>query len=148
MQFSATVAADLRSPPRACPGFAVQAGRGRDGEVRVLIANYEIPPADTGPTHPLPFPDNLFTIPGIATFTILDRRAVTYTDNNGYDLTVGNLGGRGRSFRVSRYRLDDAHDLTLVDRSVERGGSVRLSATLTAPGVELVVIAPVRGRDG
>jgi xylan 1,4-beta-xylosidase len=122
-------------------GFAVEAGRSwRRGEVRVLLANYEIPAADQGP---LPFPDNLFTIPGIATFTILDRRSVTYTNNDGYDLSVTGLR---RRYVVSRYRLDDGHDLTLVDRSVQRGDSLRLTATLPAPAVELVVIDPLRRR--
>ena len=101
----------------------------------MLLTNYEIPPEDQGP---LPFPDNLFRIPGIGTFQLLDRRTVTYTDNAGYDLTVKGL--RGRSV-VSRYRVDAGHDLTLVDRSVQRGSKVHLSATLPAPAVELVEIA-------
>jgi xylan 1,4-beta-xylosidase len=125
-------------------GFSVEAGRSRrSGETRVLLTNYEIPAADQGP---LPFPDNVFTIPGVASFTILPRRSVTYANNDGYDLKVTGLRGRGRPYVVSRYRVDDAHDLTLVDRSVRRGGSVRLTATLPAPAVELVVIAPVHGR--
>ena len=117
-------------------GFSVLAGRGRGGKVRVLMTNYEIPPEDQGP---LPFPDNLFSIPGIATFKLLDRRTVTYTDNAGYDLTVKGL--RGRSV-VSRYRVDASHDLTLVDRSVQHGSRIHLSAALPAPAVELVEIAP------
>jgi hypothetical protein len=121
-------------------GFAVEAGRSHPaGEVRVLIANYEIPPEDMGP---LPFPNNLFTIPGIATFKILDRRTVTYEDNNGYDLTVNRLPGKGRPYRVQRYRLDAGHDLTLVSDEVQRGGPFHLTATLPAPSVELVVIKP------
>jgi hypothetical protein len=67
-------------------GFSVEAGRSRrrgaDGKVRVLLSNYEIPAADQGP---LPFPNNEFAIPGVATFTLLDRRTVTYTNNSGYD---------------------------------------------------------------
>jgi hypothetical protein len=121
-------------------GFAVEAGRNHPaGEARVLIANYEIPPEDMGP---LPFPDNLFTIPGIATFKILERRTVTYEDNNGYDLTVDGLPGKGRPYRVLRYRLDGSHDLTLVSDDVQRGGPFHLAATLPAPAVELVVIRP------
>ena len=54
--------------------FSVEAGRSRNGgEIRVLIANYEIPPEDMGP---LPFPDNLFSIPGIGqllTQAVLNR---------------------------------------------------------------------------
>jgi xylan 1,4-beta-xylosidase len=123
-------------------GFSVEAGRGARGAVRVLLSNYEIPAADQGP---LPFPDNLFAIPGIGTFTILDRRTVTYTNNDGYDLTVAGLRRRGH-YAVSRYRVDDGHDLTLVDRSIRRGGAVGLAATLPAPAVELVVIDPLRRR--
>lgn len=107
----------------------------------MLLTNYEIAPEDQGP---LPFPDNIFTIPGIATFTLLDRRTVSYAHNDGYDLKVGGL--HGRRYLVSRYRVDADHDLTLVDRSVQRGGRVRLSATLPAPAVELVEIEPAHGR--
>ncbi|HEY7076760.1 MAG TPA: hypothetical protein VH418_15390 [Solirubrobacteraceae bacterium] len=119
-------------------GFSVEAGRGWRGRVRVLISNYEIPAADQGP---LPFPDNILAIPGIGTFTLLDRRPVTYTDNAGYDLEVRGLRPH-RWYVVRRYRVDDTHDLTLVDRSVARGRDVRLSATLPAPAVELVKIDP------
>ncbi len=117
-------------------GLSVEAGRNPlTGEVRVLVSNYEIPAADQGP---LPFPGNVFTIPGIASFTILDRRAVTYADNAGYDLTVRGLAP-WRRHTVERYRLDDGHDLSLVDRTVQRG-PVHLSAALPAPGLELIVI--------
>jgi len=58
-------------------GFGVESGRTRNGgEVRVLLANYEIPPEDQGPYPPF-IVHNVFTIPGIATFTLLDRRPVT-----------------------------------------------------------------------
>ena len=77
-------------------------------------------------------------IPGIGTFQLLDRRTVTYTDNAGYDLTVKGLHGRSV---VRRYRVDASHDLTLVDRSVQHGSKVHLSAALPAPAVELVEIA-------
>jgi xylan 1,4-beta-xylosidase len=121
-------------------GFGVEAGRTRNhGEVRVLLTNYEIPPEDQGPYPPF-IVNNVFTIPGIATFTLVDRRSVTYSDNNGYDLTVSGLPGNGQRDVVSRYRVDDSHDLTLVDQTEQRGRSVHLSATLPAPAVELVVI--------
>jgi xylan 1,4-beta-xylosidase len=118
-------------------GFGVEAARSFGGrEIRVLLTNYEIPPEDMGP---LPFPDNVFTILGVASFTLLDRRTVTYADNAGYDLTIRGL--RGRPYVVSRYRVDDGHDLTLVGRSVQRGSQVRLTSTLPAPAVELVVLS-------
>jgi hypothetical protein len=124
-------------------GFSVEAGRSRNQEeVRVLLANYEIPPQDQGPFPPF-IVNNNFTIPGIATFTLLDRRPVTYADNNGYDLTVNGLHGNGRRYLVSRYRVDDSHNLTLVDQTLQRGRRINLSATLPAPAVELVVIRRV-----
>jgi xylan 1,4-beta-xylosidase len=128
-------------------GFGVEAGSARNrGEIHVLLANYEIPPEDQGPYPPF-IVNNNFTIPGIATFTLLARRSVTYSDNNGYDLTINGLRGKGRRYLVRRYRVDDSHELTLVDQSVQRGGRGHLSATLPAPAVELVVIKPVHGHD-
>jgi xylan 1,4-beta-xylosidase len=128
-------------------GFGVEAGRTRNhGELRVVITNYEIPPQDQGPFPPfIQQPGNIFAIPGIATFSLLDRRAVTYSDNSGYDLTVNGLPGNGRPYVVSRYRVDGGHDLTLVDRTVQRGRDVRLTAALPAPAVELIVIDPLHG---
>jgi hypothetical protein len=41
---------------------------------------------------------------------------------------------------VKRYRVDDSHDLSLVDTKRHRGGSIELSATLPAPGIELIVL--------
>jgi xylan 1,4-beta-xylosidase len=121
-------------------GLAVEAGRSWSprGQINVAISNYQIPVADQGPFPPF-IVDNVFAIPGIGTFTLLPRRAVTYTDNGGYDLTVNHvLGGAV----VSRYRVDGTDNLTLVDRSVSRGSSVHVSASLPAPSVELVVITP------
>ncbi|MBV9362723.1 MAG: hypothetical protein JOY89_00665 [Solirubrobacterales bacterium] len=128
-------------------GLAVEAGRSwsSHGEIRVLISNYEIPAADQGPFPPF-IVDNVFAIPGVGTFTLLPRRAVTYADNAGYDLTVNRIRGGAAGLVVSRYRVDASHDLTLVDRTLQRGDAVHVSAALPAPSVELVVISPVHGR--
>lgn len=125
-------------------GLAVEAGRSwwRRGQINVLISNYEIPAADQGPFPDPPVVDDNFTIPGIGTFTLLPRRAVTYADNDGYDLTVNHVPAGGRGVVVSRYRVDDSDNLTLVDQTVQRGSTVHLSAALPAPAVELVVISP------
>ncbi len=122
-------------------GLAVEAGSSSSGRgpVQVLISNYEIPAADQGPFPPL-IVDNNFTIPNVGTFTLLPRRAVTYDNNAGYDLTVDHVTDGRDGVVVSRYRVDDGHDLTLIDRSVQRGSSVHVSAALPAPSVELVVI--------
>jgi xylan 1,4-beta-xylosidase len=123
-------------------GLAVAAGRslGAPDEIRVLISNYEIPAADQGPFPPF-IVDNRFTIPGIGTFTLLPRRSVTYADNGGYKLSINHIRGGERGLVVSRYRVDDGHALALIDRSLVRGTSVHLSATLPAPGIELVVVS-------
>jgi hypothetical protein len=120
----------------------VAAGRslGAPDEIRVLISNYEIPAADQGPFPPF-IVDNRFTIPGIGTFTLLPRRSVTYADNGGYKLSINHIRGGERGLVVSRYRVDDGHALALIDRSLVRGTSVHLSATLPAPGIELVVVS-------
>jgi hypothetical protein len=122
-------------------GLAVEAGRSWSprGQINVLISNYQIPIGDQGAFPSPPVFNNLFAIPGIGTFTLLPRRAVTYTDNGGYDLTVNHVPNGAV---VSRYRLDKTHNLTLVDQSVSRGSSVHLSASLPAPSVTLVVITP------
>lgn len=129
-------------------GLAVEAGESwaRNGEIRVLISNYEIPAADQGPFPPN-IVNNLFTIPGIGTFTLLSRRSVTYTNNAGYDLTVTHIRPARGGVVVSGYRVDDSDDLTLVDRSVQRGSSLHLSASLPAPSVELIVISPLDGAN-
>ena len=124
-------------------GLAVEAGRSWSNrpQISVVISNYEIPAADQGPFPSPPVFNNVFAIPGIGTFTLLPHRAVTYADNDGYDLTVNHVPNGAV---VSRYRVDDTHNLSLIDQSVSRGSTVRLAASLPAPSVELVVISPRR----
>lgn len=126
-------------------GLAVEAGRARSdhGQIRVLISNYEIPAADQGPFPPF-IVNNMFSIPNIGTFTLLPRRAITYADNNGYDLTVNHIAGAQDGLLVSRYRVDDTHALSLISQTVQHGGMVHVSSELPAPAIELVVITPLR----
>jgi hypothetical protein len=126
-------------------GLAVEAGRSwtEDGEIRVLISNYEVPPADQGPFPPF-IVNNNFSIPGIGTFTLLPRRTLTYANNDGYDLTVNNIRGGRSGLLIRRYRIDSNDNLTLVDSTMQRGSSVHLTAASPAPSVELVVISPGR----
>ena len=130
-------------------GLAVEAGRSLSGrgQINVLISNYEIPPADQGPFPNPPVVNNDFTIPGIGTFTLLPRRSVTYANNDGYDLTVNHIPGGGSGVVISRYLIDDNHNLTLVDQTTQHGPIIHLSATLPAPAVELIVISPEHDRD-
>jgi xylan 1,4-beta-xylosidase len=130
-------------------GLAVEAGRswGARGQVNVLISNYEIPAADQGPFPDPPIVNDLFTIPGIGAFTLLPRRSVTYANNDGYDLAVNRIPDGRSGVVVTRYRIDDSDNLTLVDRSLQRGPSVHVSAALPAPSVELVVISGLHRDD-
>jgi hypothetical protein len=111
--------------------------------VRVLVVNYAIPATNLGPQ---PHPSIDFNLPVAGkpvpvSWTQLPRRAGAVQKNNGgYDLTVTHLPW-GRGAHVSeRYRYDAAHDLTLVDSTPGRGPSLRLSAGLPEPSVELIVI--------
>ena len=73
-------------------GFAVLAGRSPDGaQVRILIANYEIPPRFRGP------------LPGRA--RLPRQTGISYGNNGGYALRIAHLPWGDAAFSVKRYRL-------------------------------------------
>jgi xylan 1,4-beta-xylosidase len=114
-------------------GFSVLAGRSRDGKkVRVLIGNYEII-KDVGPLHP-----NF--VSGTEIAVRLPRRAVEYKDNQGYLLTVRNLPWGKKPFTITRYRIDETHNLDAGSEQSGSGGSAQLNQTLSPPAVELIEI--------
>lgn len=119
-------------------------------EIRVLITNYEIPADNRGPFangrgisgYRTPVTNDLLcsTLADMC-FQEMPRVDATYTDNGGYDLTVDNLPNwAADGFAVNRYRMDATHSGSLVDSTTSTGTSLRLTATLPAPSVELVVI--------
>jgi len=121
-------------------GFAVVAGRSKDKKtVQVLISNYQIAPKYLGPR---PNGDMLH-IPKIMDITLSPRRSLTYHDNGGYDLTV-TMPDSGKH-EVTRYRITDASNFAVVDRSVQNGPVVHLNAALPPPGIEFIVIAAPQG---
>jgi xylan 1,4-beta-xylosidase len=121
-------------------GFAVAAGRSKDKRtVQVLISNYQIAPKYLGPR---PNGDMLH-IPNIMDITLSPRRSLTYHDNGGYDLTV-TMPDSGRH-EVTRYRITEASNFTVVDRSVQSGPMVHLKAALPPPGIEFIVITAPQG---
>jgi xylan 1,4-beta-xylosidase len=121
-------------------GFAVVAGRSKDSRtVQVLISNYQIAPKYLGPR---PNGDVLH-IPNIMDITLSPRRSLTYHDNGGYDLTV-TLPDQGKH-EVTRYRITDALDFTVIDSSVQSGSVVHLKAALPPPGIEFIVITAPQG---
>jgi hypothetical protein len=117
-------------------GLAVQAARSKNGDtVQVLISNYQIPAAFLGRRSG---PDVL-KIGDQFSVQLLERRAIDYRDNAGYDVTIENLAGN-RAYRVQRYRISAANDLSLLDSTEQRGPSIRLHAALPPPGIELIVL--------
>jgi xylan 1,4-beta-xylosidase len=107
-------------------GFAVAAGRSRDGRVvQVLISNYQIAAGYLQPR-------------GNWDTSLPERRIVQYHDNGGYDATI-NLPAAGK-YLVKRYRISDSSNFVAVDQSTQAGPSIHLQAALPPPGVEWIVI--------
>ncbi|HEU4628037.1 MAG TPA: glycosyl hydrolase [Steroidobacteraceae bacterium] len=120
-------------------GFAVQAGRSRDGDrVQVLISNYEIPANFLGPRNG---PNALDM--GDFAVKLLERRSIEYRNNDGYDIQIDNLDPRSR-YSVESYRISADADLSLSRSTEAAGPTIRLSAELPPPGVELIVIRKKR----
>jgi xylan 1,4-beta-xylosidase len=114
-------------------GFTALAGRSRDGKtVQVLIGNYEIM-NDVSPLHPT-------VIAGTEVAVRLPRREVEYKDNKGYALALEHLPWGKKGYTLTRYRLDETHNLSPVEETSGTGTSVEISNPLSAPGVELIVL--------
>ncbi|WP_206243557.1 GH39 family glycosyl hydrolase [Novosphingobium terrae] len=135
-------------------GFAVLAGAATptstdtQEEIRVLITNYEIPVQDRGPIPDGPVPglkasvtNNVLCGDLPACYHIPPRISPTYARNSGYNLTVANLPAwADRGYTVTRYRIDGTKNLEQVNQTSGSGRTLKIAASLPAPGVELVVI--------
>ena len=137
-------------------GFHVLAGRASgtssdtSQEIRILITNYEIPPDDRGPLDNgkgLPAADpykgdlTLFFQRRQARLHPLPRRSPVYKNNGGYDLKVDHLPAwAAKGYSVNRYRMDETHNMTLVDSVHGTEKTLHLSSVLPAPSVDLIVI--------
>lgn len=55
-------------------------------------------------------------------------------------LTINHLPNKWPHYKVSRYRLDSTHALSLIDAKVGSGPNFRARDTLRAPGVELIIV--------
>jgi len=108
-------------------GFAVLGGRSADGrQVRIMIANYEIPPEYRAPR------------PGRVR---LPRQAgIAYGNNRGYALKVANLPWGDAAFSVKRYRLSESDNFKLQSLPAGHGASFELSQELSPPAIELIVL--------
>ena len=117
-------------------GFAVQAGRTRNGDtLQVLISNYQVPAEFIGPRKG----PNVLKVGTELSVVLLDRRAMTYIRNGGYDLTIDRLEA-GAAYTIERYRISATDNLSLVDTSMGTGPTIHLYAALPPPGIELVVL--------
>jgi xylan 1,4-beta-xylosidase len=129
------------TPSRLCAqggddqGFAVLAGRSESApELQVVIANYEISPSLMGP---IPGGnEEEITIPGrgrLATMTYLDRRTITYPNNDGYALTIKSVPESWGDVTIKQFRIDASNDLTLVSTKVSKA-SERMGNSVTVSG--------------
>jgi xylan 1,4-beta-xylosidase len=123
-------------------GFAVLAGRSRDGKtVQILISNYEVP-ANYKPNVMVPPPEFFqgATLPDMSKVKLPPNRNITYKNNSGYDLTIQNLPWGKKSFTVTTYRLSDSQDFTAASQKEGSGAEFKISNALPAPGLELIVL--------
>jgi len=123
-------------------GYAVLAGRSKDGRtVQILISTYEIP-AGYKPHIMQPPPD--FTkgihIPDFSKLKHLPQRKIQYKDDAGFNLTVKNLPWGNAAFIMRRYRLTDSQNFIVAEESENVGDSFSISRSLPPPGVELIVL--------
>ena len=116
-------------------GFGVLAGRSQDSHtLQVLISNYELP---VKYRQPRPGGDVL-RIPNIMDITLPPRRALTYSDDQGYNLSIQVPVG---SYLITRYRITDSQNFVQVDQSVQAGPQLHFVASLPAPGIEFLRVA-------
>ena len=117
-------------------GFAIMAGRSRDGGlVQILVSNYQIPTELIGRRKG----DDVLHVPPVFDVSLLPRRDVGYHDNGGFDLTVKHLPA-DRSYRIERCRITAHDDFEPVSTVIAPGAPVRFTEVLPPPSVELVTV--------
>ncbi|MDB6087718.1 MAG: hypothetical protein JWN85_502, partial [Gammaproteobacteria bacterium] len=117
-------------------GFAVVAGRSRDGRLlRILISNYQIPAQFLGRRSG----DDVLHVPPVFDVQLLARRSIAYRNNSGFDLTVDHLSPGG-TYAIERCRISAQDDFQPLPTTTSVGGRVHLSEELPPPGVELVTV--------
>jgi len=76
-------------------------------------------------------------IPNIMDITLPPRRSLTYSNNQGYDLSIQVPVGR---YLITRFRITDSQNFVQVDQSVQSGPQLHLMALLSAPGIEFLKV--------
>jgi xylan 1,4-beta-xylosidase len=121
-------------------GFAVVAGRSRDGHLlRILISNYQIPAQLLGPRAG----DDVLHVPPVFDVTLLSRRDVTYRNNAGFNLTIEHLPP-GSTYVVEHCRITDQDNFEPVLDLVAPGEAPHFSEPLPPPAVELITVQVLR----
>jgi hypothetical protein len=129
------------TPARLCvqgandSGFAVLAGRAEEGQtLQVLLANYQIPKSLQGP---IPGGnDEMITVPGLgylATMTYPERRSFTYTDKEGYALTIKSIPEAWGDVTLKQYRIDANNDFKLINTTMSKAAD-RAQGSLSIAG--------------
>ncbi len=105
-------------------GFAALAGRSADGKtVQIIISNYAIPTNFKSRKTFLPL-----------------RTNIVYRDNSGYNLAIDNLPWGNKAFSLKRYRISKTQNLELVEEKSGSGGKLKLSHSLPADTIDLIVL--------
>jgi xylan 1,4-beta-xylosidase len=120
-------------------GFAVEAGRSRDGHMlRVLISNYQIPAQLLGHRAG----DDILHVPHEFDVHLLSRRDIVYRNNGGFDLTVEHLPA-DRPYILEHCRITQDSDFKVSSTLIAPGNIVHLREELPPPAVELVTVREV-----
>lgn len=124
-------------------GFATLAGRSSDGKmIQILISNYAIPegfkPQDM--QMPADVKKSVANTDYSRFKPLPPRTGIVYRDNAGYNLAIKNLPWGENSFRIRRYRLDQTHNLALVEDKQATGETLSLSNALAPDAMELIVL--------
>jgi xylan 1,4-beta-xylosidase len=124
----------LRTSGADNAGFAVLAGRSKNRKtLQVLISNYQIPEKLLGTRTG----GDVLHIPNIMDITLPARRSPVYHDNGGYDLTVQVPAGR---YQLTRFRITDRDNFVQVDKTMQDGPLLHLTATFASPSIEFIKI--------
>jgi hypothetical protein len=125
-------------------GFAVEAGRSRDGQlIRVLISNYQIPSQLLGHRTG----EDVLHVPSAFDVHLLSRRDIHYHDNAGFDLTIEHLRS-DRAYVLDRCRISEHDDFQLTRTVIPAGNAVHLRENLPPPAVELVTVRELARGQG
>jgi xylan 1,4-beta-xylosidase len=120
-------------------GFAVVAGRSRDGRLlRILISNYQIPTQFLGRRAG----DDVLHVPPVFDVRLLARRSISYRNNAGFELTVDHLPP-DQTYVIERCRISEQDDFRPVATTIAPGKAVSLKEELPPPGVELITVRAV-----